>query len=65
MTETSSVTKAVLVPHGHVLSVRALLVDKDKNPRWQPATLGEVGQTLIDDHLQPRFEGPHPLSDLR
>ncbi|MDP8908639.1 MAG: enoyl-CoA hydratase/isomerase family protein [Chloroflexota bacterium] len=44
--------------------VRAVLVDKDKRPRWRPAALAEVGPDLIDDHLQPRFDGPHPLSDL-
>ena len=53
------------VHHDFAEGVRALLVDKDKNPRWQPAVLDDVGQDLIAAHLQPRFEGPHPLSDLR
>lgn len=44
--------------------VRALLVDKDKAPRWTPATLAEVTPAWIEDHLRPRFEGPHPLADL-
>ena len=52
------------VHHDFAEGVRALLVDKDRNPRWQPPTLDEVGQDLIDDHLRPRFDGPHPLSDL-
>jgi enoyl-CoA hydratase/carnithine racemase len=52
------------VHHDFAEGVRALLVDKDKNPRWRPATLREVGKDLIDAHLSPRFEGPHPLSDL-
>lgn len=44
--------------------VRALLVDKDKTPRWQPAHLDEVTTELIAAHLRPRFEGAHPLADL-
>ena len=45
--------------------VRALLVDKDRSPRWQPATLAEVDDALVDSLLAPRFEGAHPLADLR
>lgn len=52
------------VHHDFAEGVRALLVDKDRNPRWQPATLAEVDDAWIDDHLRPRFEGPHPLADL-
>jgi enoyl-CoA hydratase/carnithine racemase len=45
--------------------VRALLVDKDKNPQWQPATLAEVTPEWVEAHLRPRFAGEHPLADLR
>jgi enoyl-CoA hydratase/carnithine racemase len=45
--------------------VRALLVDKDKSPRWRPATLAEVDDASIDRLLAPRFDGAHPLADLR
>ena len=44
--------------------VRALLIDKDKAPRWQPATLEQVTPQWIEDHLRPRFAGAHPLADL-
>ncbi len=44
--------------------VRALLVDKDKSPRWTPSTLVDVTPSWIDAHLQTRFDGPHPLADL-
>ena len=44
--------------------VRALLIDKDKQPRWQPATLADVTPEWIAAHLAPRFTGPHPLADL-
>jgi enoyl-CoA hydratase/carnithine racemase len=53
------------VHHDFAEGVRALLVEKDKSPRWQPSSLSEVGQDAIDAHLEPRFDGPHPLSDLR
>jgi enoyl-CoA hydratase/carnithine racemase len=44
--------------------VRALLVDKDKSPRWRPATLAEADDTLVESLLAPRFYGVHPLADL-
>jgi enoyl-CoA hydratase/carnithine racemase len=46
--------------------VRALLIDKDKTPRWQPRTLAEVTPEWIDEHfVEPVWPGSrHPLSDL-
>lgn len=44
--------------------IRALIIDKDKNPRWQAAGWDQVGQELIERWLEPRWEGPHPLADL-
>lgn len=44
--------------------VRALLIDKDKNPRWNPPTLEQVTRSHIEDHLRPRADGPHPLASL-
>lgn len=44
--------------------VRALLIDKDKAPRWQPATLAGVDSACVAQF----FEAPwahHPLADLR
>ncbi|MEJ8847508.1 enoyl-CoA hydratase/isomerase family protein [Variovorax rhizosphaerae] len=34
--------------------IRALLVDKDRNPKWTPATLEEITPAFIDDHLRAR-----------
>lgn len=40
--------------------IRALIIDKDRNPRWQPATLAQVSESYVQSFLQ----SPHPLSDL-
>ncbi len=45
--------------------VRALLIDKDKTPRWQGAAQDEGGDAHLDALLAPRFAGAHPLADLR
>ena len=46
--------------------VRALLIDKDNRPQWQPRTLGEVTQEWIDGHfVEPVWpSSKHPLADL-
>jgi len=36
--------------------IRAVLVDKDRNPKWSPATLADITPEFIDDHLRPRGE---------
>jgi enoyl-CoA hydratase/carnithine racemase len=45
--------------------IRALLVDKDRNPRWQPATLEEITPAFIEDHLRPRGEMAPALRSLK
>ncbi len=48
--------------------VRALLVDKDKAPKWNPATLAEVTDAMVAQLLSPLPGGeelglaPHPLA---
>ena len=44
--------------------VRALLIDKDRKPRWQYPTLQTVDDAAIEDHFEPHYGGPHPLADL-
>lgn len=47
-----------------VEGIRALLIDKDRNPRWNPASLEEVTAELVEDHFRPRWGGGHPLAAL-
>ena len=53
--------------HDFYEGVRALLIDKDKMPRWQPASLAGITKERIDRHFEPRAEGellldPAPVS---
>lgn len=52
------------VHHDFPEGVRALLVDKDKSPRWKHVGVNEVSRDEITDILRPRFQGAHPLADL-
>lgn len=46
--------------------VRALLIDKDNQPKFSPATIAEVTPEFIEKHFTgPWGNGPHPLSDLK
>jgi enoyl-CoA hydratase/carnithine racemase len=45
--------------------VRALLIDKDKNPRFEPARLEDVTPQLIEQHFASPFgAGRNPLENL-
>ncbi len=44
--------------------VRALLIDKDRQPRWQFASVADVPTEYVDAHFEPPWAGPHPLEDL-
>jgi len=45
--------------------IRALLIDKDRNPRWQPANIAEVTDLWIDRFFEsPWTREAHPLADL-
>jgi len=52
--------------HGEVLEgVRALMVDKDMKPQWQPARLEEVSAGLIQSFFDPVWpDYAHPLREL-
>jgi len=46
--------------------VRALLVDKDNTPRWQPASWNEADETWVERFFAQSWplDWPHPLRDL-
>ena len=45
--------------------VRALLVDKDRQPKFNPATLAEVTPEFVEKHFRPPWGSQtHPLADL-
>jgi enoyl-CoA hydratase/carnithine racemase len=45
--------------------IRALLIDKDQKPRWQPPSLAEVTPAWLDGYFQGPWKGAdHPLADL-
>ena len=46
--------------------IRALLIDKDKKPAWNPATLDQATDEWVQRYFQAPWpaEQPHPLADL-
>jgi enoyl-CoA hydratase/carnithine racemase len=60
------VTVQCCARHDFCEGVRALLIDKDHNPKWQPAELSAVTSGLLEQHfLEPAWpDGRHPLADL-
>ena len=46
-------TAAVLRSHDFYEGVRAAVVDKDRNPQWRPAQLGDVTERDVADFFEP------------
>jgi enoyl-CoA hydratase/carnithine racemase len=46
--------------------IRALLIDKDKSPEWNPASLSEASSKWVQRFFTPAWPEtePHPLADL-
>lgn len=47
---------AVLGGHEFYEGVRAAIIDKDRNPQWQPDTLGAVSESSLDRYFAPAPE---------
>lgn len=52
--------------HGEVLEgIRAMVIDKDNTPRWNPASLSEVTTEMVEAFFHPIWpEYAHPLKTL-
>jgi hypothetical protein len=45
--------------------IRALLIDKDQRPRWQPKTLAQISEEWLEGYFaNPWRQQEHPLADL-
>ncbi len=47
------IVSRIIYGHDFYEGVRAVIVDKDNQPRWQPATLADVGEADVECHFAP------------
>jgi enoyl-CoA hydratase len=51
------ISQHFMAGHDFYEGIRALLIDKDRTPRWQPATPAEVDDGLVEAHFAPLADG--------
>lgn len=44
--------------------IRALLIDKDRNPQWTYKSALDVPESHVQEHFEPTWQGAHPLAAL-
>jgi len=44
--------------------IRALLIDKDRNPQWRYKSARKVPDAFVAEHFRPAWTGTHPLQTL-
>lgn len=50
------VTGGMIAGHDFYEGVRAAIIDKDRNPRWQPDSLATVTADMVDSYFQQRHQ---------
>jgi enoyl-CoA hydratase len=46
-------TQHVMSEHDFYEGIRAMLIDRDRQPHWRPATLAEVSDNIVDGYFAP------------
>jgi enoyl-CoA hydratase len=57
MTMEYRLSQACVAGHDFREGIRAAIVDKDRAPRWRPASLAEVSEAMVDAHFAPPEDG--------
>lgn len=54
-------SQACMAGHDYYEGIRAVLIDKDHAPKWEPATLAEVGDDIVSAHFAAPADGDWSL----